>query len=146
MIFIPKENGDRDKAPNHVVFVTDGKSSKPWKTPSAAATLHKQRPDIDVIAVGVTDQTDNTVLNAELNAIASKETEVFYVDDYEQLQNLKTTIQKIAVCQGRNLFAHAHVCMVVFARAWAFSVLERERERERERMPRKLCVCVCVCV
>lgn len=89
-------HGDRDRVANILIVVTDGQSNNKSATLAQAAELHKT--NINVFAVGV----GSTVDQAELNAIASKSSNVFTVTNFDALDSIQAQLRKTA-CEGARL-------------------------------------------
>ena len=74
------QNGDRPGVPNIGIVITDGKSNIREEETAFEANRTKSE-GVRLIAVGITDQIDMN----ELQTIASKEEDVFTVDNFDRL-------------------------------------------------------------
>lgn len=83
-------NGGRQDAAQIVIFLTDGQSTFPPKTLTAAENLHKAGPEVIAIGVGSGANTN------ELNQIATDSYHVFQVANFDALSTLQTELEKTA--------------------------------------------------
>ncbi|XP_050412710.2 collagen alpha-1(XII) chain-like [Patella vulgata] len=90
---LSNDHGDREAAPDLIIVITDGKSNKPEETISSAKVLHDR--GVDIVSIGVGDKVDAT----ELHTIASDRNLAIQVDNFDKLNNLKTTLFQ-AACEG----------------------------------------------
>lgn len=86
------QNGGRDDAEHIVIVLTDGQSSNPAQTKTAAAALHAS--GAEVISVGI----GTSVTKPELQTIASDNNHVFQVQNFDALNQIRLDLEKSA-CQ-----------------------------------------------
>ncbi|KAH9505397.1 hypothetical protein Btru_057172 [Bulinus truncatus] len=89
---LEKIKGGRDKASKIIILVTDGKSNDPDKTKKSADNLKKQNVQILTVGVGNAD-------SAELTALASSKSNVFYVKDFNAIDRIASEVSDRA-CQA----------------------------------------------
>ncbi|KAK7493781.1 hypothetical protein BaRGS_00014922 [Batillaria attramentaria] len=85
-----KAHGDRDRVANILIVMTDGKSNNKQATLTQARQIHNS--NMNIFAIGVGSNVDH----AELEAIASKPSNVFTVSNFDALDNIQAALQKTA--------------------------------------------------
>ncbi|KAH9496728.1 hypothetical protein Btru_009230, partial [Bulinus truncatus] len=88
--------GGRDGAQNIVILITDGASDYPDKTIAAAGKL-KTLQDTSIITLGI-----GNAKRAELEAVASSKSDVFLVNSFDALNNVKQNIATRACAHKAN--------------------------------------------
>lgn len=86
-------NGGRADAEKIVIVLTDGQSTSPSKTQTAARLLHQT--GVEVITVGI----GNGITQSELAVIASDVQHVFKVQSFDALNTIKAELTN-AACQA----------------------------------------------
>ncbi|KAH9496731.1 Collagen alpha-5(VI) chain [Bulinus truncatus] len=87
--------GGRDGAQNIVILITDGASDYPDKTIAAAGKL-KTLQDTSIITLGI-----GNAKRAELEAVASSKSDVFLVNSFDALNNVKQNIANRACAHSK---------------------------------------------
>ena len=90
VIFGGKANGDRPKAANILIVITDGHSFSRRATLRQAAQLHNL--GVNVLAVGVGDGVDTR----EVAGIASSAQNVYTVSNFDALTTVQYSLEKTA--------------------------------------------------
>jgi len=94
-VMFTKENGDRDKAPNIMVIITDGVSTYDNATTIPNAQAAKSA-NILLVSVGVGNLTSQSELEGIASAGKDGKPIVLKVDSYEALDLVKTQLANVA--------------------------------------------------
>jgi Mg-chelatase subunit ChlD len=90
------EHGGRPAAPDIVIVLTDGKSSREADTKTAASNLKKQ--GVKILSVGIGNQVDT----AELSAIASTPEDTYLVADFDLLDYIEQSLAERTCAQSNS--------------------------------------------